>query len=189
MPIALGVNPTDPQWIGPATALGAVLTAFAAVIVSPIISLIVTRSQSRTALEVASQQIKASVVSANRQAWINNLRDAIAEFLGALTHIEARPAVQINRDEAREREYVERVRRLRSRIALMINPQEEDHRRLLVLIDTAVSLAPVSFDAELVKKATQVQQDITEQSQRILKREWERVKSGEATGTQPVKRY
>ena len=62
----------EPTWISAWTTLAAVATALAAVIVGPIVSLFVARSQNRIALEVAELEFKASVISVSRQNWIND---------------------------------------------------------------------------------------------------------------------
>jgi hypothetical protein len=71
-----------------------------------------------------------------------------------------------------------RLMYLRSRTALLINPNKSDHRLLLDLLDTVVSLAP-AFGPEQVKSTNDAQSQITVVAQQILKREWERVKKGE----------
>ena len=55
------------------TAIAAILTALAAVIVAPVVSFFTTR-----------RQIRANVVSVNRQAWIDKLRDELAELFELL---------------------------------------------------------------------------------------------------------
>ena len=168
----------EPTWISAWTALAAVATALAAVIVGPIVSLFVARSQNRIALEVAELEFKASVISVSRQNWINDLREAISEFLGALARIGNPSGTRVSAVGQTDPEegHVERVIVLRSRIALLINPLEEDHRNLLRLIDFAVSLAPSKHDPELTRTVAGVHHDITGEAQQILKREWEQVK-------------
>src|SRR4051812_7240766 len=92
------------QWI-------TALTALVAVIVSPWVSYYVAkmqttaeRAKSKTELdqtlqlaqtqiernsEIAQRQIHAQVVSSNRQHWINNLRDTLADALAAVVVVSA----------------------------------------------------------------------------------------------------
>lgn len=52
------------------------ITALVAVIVGPLASIF-----------VAKNQINASVVSSNRQVWINRLRDELATLVGIVHHL------------------------------------------------------------------------------------------------------
>ena len=57
------------------------------------------------------------------------------------------------------------------KIRLLINPKEEDHRKLVALVQEAISLV---VDG---KSASQLRMDISALAQVVLKREWERVKN------------
>jgi hypothetical protein len=118
------------------------------------------------------------MVSANRQAWINSLRDAICEFLSVTAQLRQLVATSPPSDW-RKAPGFERAIYLRSRIALLINPREDGHRALVGLIDDALSMTTVLQDNEARIRSTELHHDITAQSQAILKREWERVKRGE----------
>jgi len=150
------------------------LTALVASIVGPIIT-----------LSVAKKQINATVLSANRQKWIESLRAALAEFLSLLV---AAQVVKANwKDEwdggraplQKDPKLLDKVQRMvlsQAEIKLLINPTEPDHQHLLVAIDTALRRLRegTSSDAETEKDI----QVITEMAQKILKREWQRVKRG-----------
>ena len=141
-------------------------TALVAVIVGPVVSVYIAR-----------RQIRASVVSANRQAWINNLRDAIADYL-AKQEMVRNLNVHGYADESSFPRIEETVR-LANRIELLINPKEEDHVELAHLICQMANTMNQQneknkdFDVDMHRKR------IVELSQAILKREWERVKSGD----------
>src|SRR3954468_2624886 len=63
----------NPAAFSAIAALAAAVTALAAVIISPVITYFISR-----------KQIRATLVSANRQAWINALRDELAELFELL---------------------------------------------------------------------------------------------------------
>ena len=146
-------------------ALVAALTALCAVLLGPLVS-----------LWVAQKQVSVSVLSANRQVWINTLRDQLAEFSSILAVIHAGEWA-----ERTEKEYDEELKQmifLVSKIKLMLNPKEEDHERLSSLLTKAAQTVRARAKDEKVKSTEGVQLDaeMLPLSQSILKREWERVK-------------
>ncbi len=146
-------------------ALVAAVTALCSVLLGPLVS-----------LWVAQKQASVSVLSANRQAWINTLRDQIAEFLSILAVIHAGEWGQRT-----EKEYDEELKRLIllvSKIKLMLNPKEEDHKRLSSLLSQAAQTVRARAKDEKLKSAegVQVGAEVLPLAQSILKREWERVK-------------
>lgn len=149
----------------------------AAAIIGPLAALWLGRQQNATAETIARRQISASLISANRQAWIDQLRDAIAQFQSLLVNLGFRGGHLIERSET-EDERLEKAHYLRSRVALLLNPQEEDHQSLLGLLDKAISTA-YSSGGESRRELNITQHEITGAAQRILKREWIRVKMGE----------
>ena len=142
------------------------MTALIAVIVSPIVS-----------IYVAKRQIRASVVSTSRQKWIDSLRDQLAEFIAA-AHVMGlhRGLNMIETPEFNSR--LEQLRLIESKVLLLLNPNEADHK---VLAATIGALIPQLFGGDELSKrkvAKEALPRITEQSQSILKREWERLKRG-----------
>lgn len=136
-------------------------------------------------LTVAKRQINANVLSANRQKWIESLRDAIAEFIGLLViALVVKSGWQeqweggrgILNKNAALLDKVERMVLTESKIRLLINPLERDHQRLVAAIEAALMRlrSEKSDDAETEKDI----QTITGLAQAILKREWQRVKKG-----------
>ena len=132
---------------------------------------------------IARQQFKATVISANRQQWINNLRDCIADFqtkakiivtehilsLGATTSVAA--------DDKRHYEALITMRFLVNKMALLLNQTETDHLQLLLFLKELEDFC-VNGDSFNQEGYDKLQDSITLTSQRILKREWERVKRG-----------
>jgi hypothetical protein len=71
-----------------------------------------------------------------------------------------------------------RLSNFRSRIALLINAAETDHKQLLIQMDMALSIA-YEAGREAAVEMARIQAAITEISQGLLKRERKRVKAGE----------
>jgi hypothetical protein len=154
------------------------VTALVAVIVGPIV-----------AYRIATRQITSTVVSASRQAWINQLRDSLAEFHSLLLRLIAAhrpPVLQFSISGSTAESLEDRIRRIeairerasyfRERIVLMLNPTEAPHEELQTRLDAALALANEKPDdsAGLAKS----REELTALSRRILKAEWERVKQG-----------
>jgi hypothetical protein len=133
-----------------------------AVFVGPMISLHIARRQVASSLEVANKQITAPM----RQAWINSLRDLLAE----LTSI---GVVAVSEDRTLAATRLDRMTHLQYRVLLMLNPREEDHQKLEKLIKEMVGMAH-AFSEESHLATTQ--RDVVDQSRLVLKREWDRVK-------------
>ena len=149
-------------------------TALVASIAGPIVTLVVAR-----------RQFSATVLSANRQKWIETLRDQVAELVSLIV------AAAVMRSNCKDSwnkgqtllasspawmEKLERLVRVQWKTRLLLNPTELDHQALDQAIDGAVkrlqleSSSDVEIEADLAR--------ITSQAQAILKREWVRVKRG-----------
>jgi len=141
----------------------AAATALAAVIIGPFIT-------SRTS--------KNAMLGPMRQAWINTLRDTVAEFI---TVIHVSPRRQLSgaistQDEIRHATEVARwsqleaACRLKEKICLLINPKEADHRELVRLVESVyeahVEWRDTSTELTAIRVLTQA----------ILKAEWNVVK-------------
>ena len=148
-------------------ALISATTALVAVVVSPIVS-----------IYVAKRQIRASVVSANRQKWIDQLRECLAELLTALRFLNLRKKEPFGIDGDEWLDRFQRAHQLSSKVALLLNPEEPDHKALNTMLRDAgkVLLSHADDDS---KQLGAITERILEQSQAILKREWERVKRGD----------
>lgn len=107
------------------------------------------------------------IITNNRQEWINSLRNEITLFLGVVASTS--PSEQpedMNPDDLKS------LWNHSYKIELLINPKEEDHKELVELIREEISNLTTSKEVTLIS-------DIISQSQKILKREWERVKTFE----------
>jgi hypothetical protein len=146
-------------------AMVAAVTALCAVILGPLVSMWAAAKQSRVA-----------VLSANRQAWINSLRELLAECMstGALIHL----ADWSTRPQAEFEQKMERLSFLISKIRLMLNPKEDDHERLTELLGHLMKSCGGrrGTDAKDRTAGAEVVRELVPLSQTVLKREWERVK-------------
>lgn len=142
------------------------ITALVAVVVGPLVSIYVAR-----------REIRASVVSSNRQVWINNLRDTIAEFLAK--HAVARNNNFLSHADESSLPRIQEIVWLNTRIELMINPNEADHARLAALISEMTNTIGRSAAESKGANVNEQRAQVILLSQTILKREWERVKRGD----------
>lgn len=149
-------------------------TALVASIVGPIVT-----------LAVARRQFNATVVSANRQKWIESLRDMLAELISLLvTALVIKSEWQDKWDRGRAAfkadprlmDKLERIVFTQSKITLLINPTESDHTKLIRCIDAALKRLQ-SEEATDEQTGADIAA-ITELAQSILRREWQRVKLG-----------
>ena len=145
-----------------ALAILSAATALFAVVLGPLVSLWAARRQSRVA-----------VLSANRQAWINTLRDLLAECMAISGFIHI--ADWSERKQSEFDEKMERFALVVSKIRLMLNPSEQDHQRLTEMLSELMKSMRSLKEKDPVKGA-QLMRDFVPLSQTILKREWERVK-------------
>jgi hypothetical protein len=113
------------------------------------------------------------VVSANRQAWINGLRDDVAEVLSLVDgfdrHVRAVvPTIEGSAAVQQQRFDYKRLAVLAlNRIRLRVNETEPDARDLVGLLQMAVGSMSVDDPTR---------EEIVNAAQRILKAEWDRVK-------------
>ena len=141
-------------------------TALLAVVVGPIVTVYVAR-----------RQIRASVVSNNRQQWINQLRDTIADLLAKQQM--ARTLNSNFHSDERSLPRIEDVTRLGYKIQLLINPNESDHATLADSIAKIINSMNMQNEQHSAFDIAKHAEQVLTLSQGILKREWERVKRGD----------
>ena len=142
-------------------------TALVAVIVGPFIS-----------VHLVKRQIHASVVSASRQKWIDALRDQISEIIAVLRVVGLHRSLDtISKTELDER--IENLALLESKITLMLNPDEDDHKAIVAIIRQAIETIGAGNESEKRVAMQKHVSSLIAQSQIVLKREWRRVKSGD----------
>ena len=148
-------------------------TALIAGIASPLVS-----------ISVARRQFKASVISNNRERWIEALRDSIAEYIALVTSaaLIARRAKVVNGEIVYTDEEIiktaERIVLVRSKIILMTNPTKNCHRDLCQSIEVVhrALVANRSMDLEQWRSHLNA---ITLAGHTVLEAEWARVKRGD----------
>ena len=161
----------NPQWI----TLISASTAMIASIAGPFVNTRIARFEFRT-----------NVLSVNRQKWIDTMRDLVASLnsqlliAAALRQTVAEPTgLIIARDPELSRR-VENLLRTVSKIELMLNPHEQDHQQLNVLMKEAIDqLRSPLLEDSVEDRIEVISHDIIQVLQGILKQEWARVKRGE----------
>jgi hypothetical protein len=149
-------------------------TALVASIVGPLVT-----------LSVGRRQFAATVLSTNRQRWIDMLRDALAELVAQLATIWVIRATwtenwdkglaPLAKDPARL-EKLQRLMQVQWKIRLLLNPTEADHQELYKAIVSALDRLREERSEESDTQADI--ERISQLGQAILKREWQRVKTG-----------
>jgi len=120
--------------------------------------------------QISKKQIKAQVQSANHQQWVSELRDTIAEFQGVAFTM---------RNETNPAKFMRGFKRLsflRSKCLLLINPKEEQSKKLKEIIDKicVVSLS----DKDKPESTGALINSLIEVAQTILGAEWKKVIKG-----------
>ena len=140
------------------------VVALIAVFFGPLISWNIAKRQAASSLKIANKQIVAPM----RQAWINSLRDLIAEISSSALHY-----FQAGYEQRRDDEY-KRLTELESKISLMLNFEEDDHKEIHTLIRNMLEALERGKEEE--KSFTDIHPKIMALARIILKQEWNRVK-------------
>jgi hypothetical protein len=154
------------------------LAAFAASM-SALVALVVATTTPFVSFAIAKRQIRATVVSTNRQAWINALRDDLAEMLElAIAHFYLRDGT-LSGEEGFKYGYEQRtrLRRLENRIRLRLNADESPNQELLSLLRQVRRLS-VAKNPDAEQAFEQAMELAIVKAQEILRAEWLRVKTG-----------
>jgi len=144
-------------------------------------------------LEIATKNIKAQVISANRQQWINNLRESTADYLSAVHSLRksrtiARHCVALSKKDGTDFLMVHRdainsmtsdariVENLKYKIMLLVNPAEPEAIEITRILQE-ISSNTGSFQKKPNKqKLYALSKDLIAITQVYLKNEWVRVK-------------
>jgi hypothetical protein len=147
----------DTQYISAVTALGAV-------ILTPLIAFFTVHTQT-----------KVSVLSMNRQKWIDNLRDVISEYCGLMNSLnQARSLGHQTYDDIYPK--MQNAFELESKIMLLLNPNEEKHHKMTELITLGRVSVFGTNEEYCPEKWNEVWYQLMRTSKEILKEEWQRVK-------------
>lgn len=148
-------------------------TALISAVTGPLVSYIVAR-----------RQIRASVISNNRERWTEALRDSVAEYVALLLsasmvkqYIGQNPLKAVTTDHALL-EIVQRIILVKNKIMLMTNPNESRYFQLCEVVE-ATYQALASDDPEAFAKIRTGAEAITQAGREVLKAEWMRVKRGD----------
>ena len=141
------------------------IVAVLAVVVGPCVALLIARYQICASLKVADKQVIAPL----RQAWIDKLRELLAELTANTVHGRVAGGVGHRTNEDNTRLFL-----LLGHIQLMLNPNEADHQRLEDLIRRIVGETKDEQGSH--DKLSALQNELIALSRDILKREWNRVK-------------
>ncbi|EMW0953270.1 TPA: hypothetical protein R6W42_000805 [Citrobacter freundii] len=159
------------------------------------------RESRQTQLELAQLAFNAQVLSTNRQQWINALRDNCAEFIKVTEKhknlrrfyvAEKKGISWRNGTEEQAAIYFERfleagyqMSEIATKIELMVNPSEITSRAILFCLKSIIGLFEkekiemfFSDGSEVKKEYEKLTSSLVKVTQRCLKNEWKRVKSG-----------
>lgn len=103
-----------------------------------------------------------------RQAWINNLRDLLAELSSSALHYHG-----AGFENRTDKEY-QRLTLLEHKVAMMLNPMEDDHKQLEELIRQMISALERGREGEM--EFAKIYPEVKDLSRQIFKREWNRVR-------------
>lgn len=136
----------------------------------------------RATVNTGARSSRAAVVSANRQKWIDAIRDDLAEFIASRSQMEllgrhgSFEASGQDQILAEARQLRNRAVMLRARVEMRLNHKEDDHLALLAAMDR--------YDQELSPEADAALRLV---ARGIFKAEWTRLKK-EASGIDPFVR-
>lgn len=138
----------------------------------------ILREQINSARDIARLDFNKTVISGNRQEWINTLRENVSEYLG-LT--ESRSSIFWGiADSAKYQELSQAnlasILRLEAKIVLMLNSTEEESKELIRILRLYTRS---TFNKSVEQTKEELNQRTIELTKKILKSEWERVKKGE----------
>lgn len=152
----------------------------------------ISKRQTETQQQIAKRQI-ADSISSRRQVWIDELRKDASEYLTLIARLQElkRPTPELsvedqklNFDEIASSNA--RAHELAVRIKLRLNPKEEEHNKLVRLLEDLSSACvdpPPDETAEQMQLANNkfinARHNVISHLQTILKHEWERVKRGD----------
>ena len=146
--------------------LTALATAFAAVLIAPVVQIIIGLKQAKSARISAEAALRNSyntgrhAIANSRQKWIDTLRDTLSEF---------HSLVMTENEYPYPKEIDRKLSMLGTKIELFLNPTETESKELLDLVNKI-------YDLKTVQEREQLDLSFVAASQKVLKKEWVRVK-------------
>jgi hypothetical protein len=151
------------------------IVAALAVFVGPIISWHIAKRQIKESSDLAQAQIRSALHTSNkqivapmRQAWINELRELLAELSSSALHY-----YLAGFEDRTDQEY-QRLTFIESKIKFMLNAKESDHQRLEQ--DIRHLIVSLQQHPGFVDDFPEMHDSVVALSREVLKREWNRVK-------------
>jgi hypothetical protein len=148
-------------------------TALISAVVGPAVSYVVAR-----------RQIRASVISSNRERWTEALRDSVAEYVALLLsgsmvkeNIGQNPLKAVTADHDLL-EIVQRIILVKNKIMLMTSPNDSRYTELCEVVETTYQ-ALFAEDPQAFARIRAGSEAITRAGREVLRAEWTRVKRGD----------
>lgn len=137
-------------------------------------------SQIENSRKIVQLDFNKTVLSGNRQTWINTLRDAISDYIAKSNsyRIKLDQIKSLGKKVAQNTDNndLTEILRLETKIVLMLNSSEDDSKALIKSLGQYTTA--LFDDTTITQKPEFYQQEIIDVTKIILKKEWERVKKG-----------
>lgn len=127
-------------------------------------------SQLANAREINQRDFNKTVLSGNRQMWINDLRDTVSKILSKTVSLSLKQ--EITHDELQELVY------LITKTELMLNPKK-DKKFILALKNLHLCFISILKEEMAFPELEEYTTSVKNYTKKTLKIEWERVKKGE----------
>jgi hypothetical protein len=133
---------------------------------------------------VSSVITKETKISELRQHWINELRQELSKLISLVNKLSVTWYLTEDKSEEVRKKWlfdhtkeVQEIDELTYRLRMRLNPEEDD--KLIKLISCLEKLASNALKLENRDELDKAYELYTNESQRVLKREWTKVKDGE----------
>lgn len=127
-------------------------------------------AQIENAQKSAERDFNKTVLSGNRQAWINDLRDLISKILAASTIFSIKKNI--------DHEQYENLRYMITKTQLMLN-SNDDKKFISALADLEICILQIMAKTKTYSDLSPLVIEVEDHAKKTLKAEWERVKKGE----------
>lgn len=130
----------------------------------------ISLAQIETSKQTAQIEFNKTVLSGNRQTWINNLRDDVSHIISKLSSCSLQKKMS-------HKELLE-IKYLITKVQFMLNP-EKDKEFISSLNDIFYCTIEITADKKTFSDLTPLEKKLRNITAETLKTEWERVKRGE----------
>lgn len=138
----------------------------------------VTRLNIENSQNSLSTQFNITLNTKNRQDWINTLRDSVSEFLAQSNMLvvgydtSGKPTF----DEKKHPEIYEKLNYQCSKIAMLLNPDKEEQRKLIESVFDMVRICTSIMDNDSIHLFSDKQNEIVKLSQELIRIHWKKIK-------------